>query len=320
MNVKVLANQNFLERLLMAIDGQEGVGINFERFGNFRDVFGEDNYGFILSGDLLNEVKTGNKAPVYTFGDKFYPIVSGEGVNCELFLPSAFSTELGKLPSRSDVYSIMNYLEVNKDSGNIENLINSKKGTLSEDKKSILELQNIGFPTPKTLYFDDFNDMKDFLEDQEKNYVLKHCFGEQGQFLYKVNRENISNFSGLNIEDYILQEELDILSEKRIILFDNEFLGSRVIYDRTRPWEDKKISNRKHSEEKYQATQEEIQDTREIMSYFDSKLGCVDWVEVKDKGRFYLEYNGVGTGWGIGTHPYNFNREVAEKLKDKYFK
>ncbi len=320
MNVKVLANQNLLERLLKANRGLKDVGINFERFGNFRDVFGKEDYGFILSGDLLNEIKTGNKAPVYSFDDDFSPIALGEGVSCELFLPSAFSTKSGELPSRKEVGTIMNYLETNRSSGNIGDLVNSKRGTLSEDKKSILELQDIGFQTPKTFYFENFGGMKNFLETHDKNYVLKHCFGEQGKSLYKVNNENIGGFYGLNVEDFILQEELDILNEKRIIMFDGKFLGSRAIYDRNRPWENKDTSGRKHSEENYKATPEEIQDTKEIMDYFDADLGCVDWVEVEDKGRFYLEYNGVGTGWGIGSHPYNLNREVAEKLKEKYQK
>ncbi len=320
MDVKVLANQNFLERLLGAVKGEKDVGINFERFGNFRDIFGKNDYGFMLAGDLLNEIETGKKANVYGFKDDFSPFILDKGVNSNLFLPSAFSTESGELPSRKNVEKIINYLEVNKYSGNIGNIVNSKKGTLSEDKKSILEIHNLGFPTPKSFYFDNFDELNDFLKYQDKNYVLKHCFGEQGKFLYKVNKDNIGKFSNLSIEDFILQEELDILDEKRIIMFGEDFLGSRIIYDRTRPWEDKNNSIRRHSEEKYQATSHEIQDTRDIMNYFDADLGCVDWINVKDKGRLYLEYNGVGTGWGIGEHPYNHNRKVAEILKNKYLK
>jgi len=321
MKVKTLASQTFLNRLERTIqDKESNLEINFERYGGFKEVFGAKDYGFVLAGDVQKEVRTGEKAPVYLFGEGFKPYVAEKGLNCDLFLASNFLMTEGVFPSRAEVEEIVDYLGDHKDQGKIVNLVNSKKGTLAEDKTSILELQSKGFDTPETIYFHNFNVLKSFIENDLGKYVIKHRFGERGNSLFRINKENINDFKDLDVQNFIVQEEINILNEKRLIFFGNELIGSRIIHDRHMPWEEEGKAGRQHLTKNYYPTPNEIADSRRIMDLFDSKLGCIDWVEVNGKGRLYMEYNGVGTGWGLKNYVYNLNKTVAEKLKSRYLK
>ncbi len=322
MDVKVLASQSFLERLKKTVLGRGDLGVNLGRYADFKDVFGENNYGFVLAGDVQREVRTGKKAPVYLFGENLYPFQSGEGIECSLFLPSNFG--LGRFPSRYEVEEIMSYLEVQKGRGNIGHLVNSYRGTVSEDKLSILEIQAQGIPVPSTFHFASFFELKTFLEENLGNYVIKHRFGLGGKQSFRINEENYSSVENLNIEDYVVQEEVGVINEKRLIFFDGNLLGSRIILDRHMPWEEEGMAEREHVTGVYTPLEEEIKDTLRVLNSFDAILGCVDWIDVRGRGRNYMEYNGVGTGWGVLTgerpDPYDLNRIVAEKLKEKYLK
>jgi glutathione synthase/RimK-type ligase-like ATP-grasp enzyme len=259
------------------------------------------------------------RAPVYLFRDNLYPYKAEEkGVGCRLFLPSNFSTRDGEFPSREEVEEMVGYLERHKEAGDIGNLINSRRGTLSEDKISILELQAQGVRTPQTHYFSNLSELREFLGGNQREYVLKHRFGQEGRQFFRINEQNITNINHLRIKDFIVQELLDVSNEKRLIFFDDELLGARIIVDRHMPWEEEGKVGRKHITESYNPREEEVEDTKRILKNFDAIVGCIDWIRVNGKGRLYMEYNGVGTGWGKGPYPYNLNQTVAEKLKENF--
>ncbi len=321
MDVKVLTSQGYLERIIKTIDEKkENLGINFERSGLFREIFGGENYGFVLAGDLQKEIRKGIKAPAYKFDNQMYPHSDGQSIGCKLFLPSAFSTNSKEFPSREEVEEIMDYLEFNKQKGNIENIINSKRGTLFEDKLSIMELQKKGFRTPKSYHFQNFKELKKFVKEKNQEYIIKHRFGQEGIQLERINPNNLAYFENWKIQDFIVQKKLNTTDEKRLIFFDNELIASRIIIDRSSPWEKGKPNKRISKTYTYSPTIEEINDSIKILKYSDTTIGCIDWVETKNNGRYYMEINGFGTGYGKGTHPYNVNKLVAQKLKEKYLK
>jgi len=321
MKVKTLASQTFLNRLERTIyEYRDDLAINFQRYSGFREVFGAKDYGFVLAGDVQKEVRTGEKAPVYAFKENFQPYIIEQGVSCDLFLASNFLMKEGIFPLRDEVEEIINYLEDNKSKGNIGNLVNSKEGTLSEDKKSILKLQSLGFKTPETAYFSNFDLLKSFINNANEKYIIKHRFGERGNSLFRINKQNIDNFRNLDVENYIVQKEVEILNEKRMIFFDGKFLDSRIIHDRPMPWEKEGQVKRKHLTKNYYPTPAELSDSRRIMGLFDAELGCIDWIETNNEKRLFMEYNGVGTGWGLKNYVYDLNKTVAEKLKNKYLK
>ena len=74
MKVKVLTSQSFLDNLRKKFDNKKSSHLDLRRFRNFQSVFGKDNYGFILAGDLQTELRTGKKAPVYSFNSELYPV------------------------------------------------------------------------------------------------------------------------------------------------------------------------------------------------------------------------------------------------------
>lgn len=321
MDVKLLTSQRFLERLRRAVSGEPNLGINFQRYWAFKHVFGESEYGFVLSGDLQREIETGKEAPVYSFADNFAPYRTEEtGIECELLIASAFGNH--GFPSRKEVERIMDYVGEKMQAGNIGDVVNSRRATLSEDKLSALELPYHGIQIPDTHHFQDSLGLEDFLEHNPGRYVLKHRFGEGGKETLRVENSNF-DLGERDINDFVLQPELDIVSEKRLILFDGRLMGARIIQDRHRPWEEEGKVGRRHETKRYKPYWKEFEDTKTILQHFDALAGCVDWVELRKEGRCYMEYNGIGTGWGTfsgpRSDPYDLNLSIAWELKEKYF-
>jgi glutathione synthase/RimK-type ligase-like ATP-grasp enzyme len=318
MELKILASQYFIEKLEEARKNS-WQGKNPERYRAFLEVFGKENFGFILAGDVHDEINTGKKVNVYKLDNTLKPYLSSEkGIGCKVLLANSFSIKENSFPTKENIEKIISYLDVMKEKGVLGEYLNSRKGILSEDKVSILELKTKGIPIPNSIHFESFQDLEKFIERTEEEYIIKHRFGQEGFQLERINRKNISNFSNWQIKDYLVQEKLNILNEKRLIFFGNEFLGARVIYDRTMPWEVGKNVIRKHYTEPYSPSKEDIKETRDILNIFDARIGCVDWIETKEKGKLYLEYNGTGTGFGRGEKPYNLNKEVAKRVKNQF--
>lgn len=321
MEVKTLTSQGFLELTNRARKGKTSLETNL-RLNGLKDVFGDENIGFVLVGDLQKEIRNGKKAPVYSLDSNLSAYEISKGVECDLFLPTSFCFGEGIFPSRGEVDEIVNYLEKMKEEGYIKNIVNSKRGTLSEDKISLLELQIQGINIPPTEHFRDFSDFREFIEGASNTeYVLKHRFGEGGKGMYLIGRQNVEEFSRLPISDYIVQEKMQILNESRLIFFEGELLGSRIIIDRHMPWEEKGKVNRIHLNGKYSPSQDELEKMQKASKFFDASIGCIDFIQVNGNDeKLLLEYNGVGTGWGDYPEidPYNLNKIVPQKLKDKY--
>lgn len=314
-DVKLLANQRKLEYLQSYNPDLN----NPERYNAFKRVFGEENFGIVLAGDLKREIITGEKVPVYLLDKDLHPIKSTDtGVGSKVFLASSFKSG-DPFPKKADLEFILDYLEKQKNKGVIKTLVNSKRGSLFEDKLSTLELKSHGISTIPTYHFTTFKEIEKFMQTNPEKYLLKPRFGEEGREILRVNSRNIQSLNNFSLEDYILQEEIDIEAENRMIFYDGEFLGARTIVDRTRPWEIGISNFRKHQMEVYNPTLLEIADSQKILQISDTTMGCIDWAYTKDGNRFYLELNGVGTGLGgYPGAPYNLNGIVANKLKQEY--
>ena len=212
----------------------------------------------------------------------------------------------------------MEYLDDNKSRGNIENIINSTRSILFEDKISILDLQSQGFKTPKSYHFNEFNELKNFIKKSGEEYIVKHRYGQEGFQMGIINSENVGSVKDWILSDYIVQEKLQTTDEKRLIFYGDELLASRIIFDRSNPWEKGGPNERSSVTEPYTPTSKEIQDSIDIMKFSDTTVGCVDWVNTKQGEQYYMELNGFGTGYGRGTHPYNVNKEVSSRLKKDF--
>jgi hypothetical protein len=312
MRVKWLLSAGRIEEI-----SSKGKKISPDRYNSFVEEFGDKNIGLISINDLEKEIKTGKLTPVYYLGKNLEIQRSNKkGINGDIFLASGFDLEKGKIIKRENLEEILNYLEKMEHKGNIGKLINSKESTLFEDKISFVGLSDKGFHVPKTYNFGNFADLKNFIF-QKGNHVVKHRFGYDGVKNHLINMKNIDLLKGENISDYVVQELLPIVSETRMIFYKEEFLGSRRIIDRTRPWEKKKF-NRVHLVEKYFPSEDEVNRTKNFFRYSKAIFGSVDTVQLKNQEEKVLEFNGVATGLGYPGGPYDLNKIVANKLNNDY--
>ena len=315
-NTKLVVGAGSIERITTRHEWT-----NPERYEAFVRVFGEGNFGLTTSYDLEKERLTGTPAEV-TLIDQDLRIIGTEntGASSKLLLTSVFDHEDGSKFNRKELTDFMSYLDTEEQKGNIGKVVNSKRSTLLEDKLTSARLvKKSGFKIADTYHFANHGEIESFLRDNPgRHYILKHRFGCAGNEVTKISWDDRDNLPE-DIENYILQAELDIIDEKRMITCCDEFLGARVIIDRTRPWEDKKTAGRSHKAESYAPTEKEIRDTLELFKRFDATLGCIDWVAVRGEQDLYvMEFNGVGTGLGLSGSPYNLNETAAKILRAKY--
>jgi hypothetical protein len=291
-----------------------------QMYESFVKEFG-NGFGVVLPSEVKKQVSQGIPAGVYTFDRELNPTRHNEnGLESKLFLSRSFTDVHGTLPKGDDLEGIMNFLEEQKSAGNIGRLINSKKGTLNQkDKLFDAEVSGLGINTPKTHHFEDYSIFREFISTSDSDYIIKHRFGSDGFDIYPVEKDQLNQYSGLDFSQYIVQERLDIEDEIRLIFLDEEYLGARIITDRTMPWEIP--GTRKHITESYIPSSEEIDESRRILEYAEISMGCVDWVHAgPDQNRFYLEVNGVGTGLGERGYAYDLNSVVASKLREHVVK
>jgi hypothetical protein len=152
----------------------------------------------------------------------------------------------------------------------------------------------------------------------ESSLIIASNFENGGKGVAKVGAEDVAEKFGDDVSRFIVQEELDIESESRLIFFNGQYLGARIIHDRTRPWEVRGQSGREHDVQRYDPSGAQIDEARDIMKYSETIWGCVDWAHDSDGNFKFLELNGVGTGLGKPGAPYNLNKTVALKIRDKY--
>ncbi len=296
------------------------VSVNPFRYNAFVETFGEGNVGLVSMDKVVEEIRTGKSAPVYSLKNNLQiERVPEKGVSSSLFLASGFDLGKGKITRREDLEEVMDYLEMQKTSGNIGTLVNSKYSTLFEDKKSFVGLVEKGMPVPRTYHFDYKDSFEDFIRENGK-HVVKHRFGYDGVNNFLIDSSNLGLLEKEVISDYVVQELVPIVSETRIIFYGNEFLGARKIVDRVKPWENKKISKREHSVNIYFPTNEEIERAKSMFKCAGGLIGSIDTVQLTDGTEKILEFNGVATGLGYPGGIYDLNKIVAKRLKEDYVK
>ncbi|PIN90274.1 hypothetical protein COU57_03925 [Candidatus Pacearchaeota archaeon CG10_big_fil_rev_8_21_14_0_10_32_14] len=299
---------------------QESIGENtpFLEYKHvpFLEVFGRDNMGFVTSVDVIKESRTGERARVYKMNEKcvFYP-TDLRGIETKLVFAEEFDLDKVDIFSREDLIEIYNHLELLQRKGDIGLIVNSKKSALYEDKLSFIEFREKGFPMINTYHFDSFSELERFLGGRDGNFLLKHRFGLDGRMIYRGDKNYLLSLKDIPIDKYILQPELKIASEKRMIFFGDDLIASRIILDRTRPWETK--GERRHETLSYRPTKKEKDLARRFFKYVDGTVGCVDTIQLYDGREYILEFNGTATGYGSSDgYVYDCNGEVAERLRD----
>lgn len=313
--IKLLRSDGALEEGV-----RNGEPFGAHRYSHFIDAFGADNVDFISISDVYKEMLTGEKAPVYSLNkDLILEKTKKKGIESDVLLAEGFDIRQGVCPNRSELDDVFGYLAKNEAKGNIANLVNSHYATLAEDKTTFVDFSKEGFNVPETHKFTKLDDLKDFVSSNDGRFVVKHIFGYEGIGTYLVDKNNLEAISQINPKEFIVQPKLPIVSEKRFILFKDEFLGSRIIYNRTTPWDAKENSNARTTQ--YHPTQEELIEPKKLFAdRIGAIVGCIDTIQLEDGTERILEYNGAGTGLGYPGGPYDCNKNVAFKLKEAFSK
>lgn len=297
-----------------------GEGVSPVRYNAFCDVFGEGNVGLISIDQVIEEVRTGVPADVYSLGyDLNVELADEAGVSGSLFLASGFDLGEGRITGREGLDEIMSYLEGRQSMGDIGAIVNSKYSTLFEDKASFVGLAEKGMQVPFTYVFQDKEKFGDFIR-KNGQHVVKHRFGYDGVKNFLIDKDNLNLLDSEVISDYVVQEVLPIESETRLIFYEGDLLGARKITDRTRPWEDDSSSSRDHKVEVYTPSRKEIDEARVMFEYAGGTVGAVDTVQLTDGRSKVLEFNGVGTGYGYPGGVYDLNHDVADRLRRSFVK
>lgn len=313
MDVKWLLSDGTIEKIR-----DKDKSINLSRYETFRNVFGEENLGVLNISSLKDEINGKTKSGVYKLDGSLEPYLSNEtGVNSSLFLAGGFNFKGQNIITRNGLEEIVDYLYEGEKQGEIGSLVNSRYSTLFEDKISFVELYENSFPVPKTAHFSNFEDFLHYLRE-EGSQVAKHRFGYDGLENFFVDKNNYGFMYDRDISDYIVQEPLEIQSESRNIMYRNEILASRIIYDRTAPWD--QDEDREHVVSSYSPGSEEAEISKKIFNYADATIGSVDIANLKGGEKKVLEFNGVATGYGHPEGPYDLNERLAKNLKRDFVK
>lgn len=322
MDAILMANGDLVQRLKWFVNKEnEKHYINSERYLGFSQNLGD--FGIVLAGDVIDSLKEGGKLniPIYKVEKNLLPYDSKQNldkIHCKVYIASGFDPT-GRHATSEELELMMNYFESKKKEGVFEGLINSKKATFFEDKVSVIDLaKNTNVLAPRTYHLDNFDDVKHLCKTEKKDLILKHRWGYGGNDVSKINLEKLSQYENLDFTEFIIQEELDIIDECRIMIFDKTYLGARVIIDRTRPWENKAEGKRVHEVKSYEPSEQEIRDTIEVFKYATAELGCVDWVHCKDGKRYFMEFNGPASGYGYTGGSFNLNETIPKMIRKKY--
>lgn len=202
-------------------------------------------------------------------------------------------------------------------------LVNNSKSMHSQDKLFLYQHQ---FPIapPKTYHFTETEQLME--KAKEGGHIIKPRFGSEGNGVEQLTPELAKKLKDL--QDYIFQEEITagLLGELRLIYgYQGQFLGSRFILDRNKPWEklNKKKYGKIHVNIPALPSTHVINDGRRIYEKAGCEIASVDFfiinkdVSVKDiynKGHIndklvsdllrdknnykFIEINGFGTGYG----------------------
>ena len=280
-------------------------------------IFGKEHYKLVE----LHEVRAfldhhRSEVKVFRYDDKGHVYETKESLlDCFFLIDHWDSSEFYNIEKiNKDIDSILLSFDQAKEKKQIRGYMNSRKATKAEDKLEILKFKKIA-PVAPTFHFKETSKLKDFLQKNEKSYIIKPRHGCES-----VGVKLIRDLKILpeDIENYIVQEEINHAAESRLIFFDGKFVSASTMKT-SLPWNEEKKMTEQDDVELYHPTKEELDDSLRIVREADMTLGAVDWMFTASGKRYLLEINGIGTFLGSKERVYNLNEFIAIKIKEKYF-
>jgi hypothetical protein len=132
--------------------------------------------------------------------------------------------------------------------------------------------------------------------------VVKHRMGADGKQVYLVTPENFSDYKtmiGDALDEHIAQETLAIDAEKRVLIYGGNIVATRIIRDRSRPWEKTRTYTGGNIVDDYEATPGERRVALELFEQCGLDYGAVDFAVLGPQHackQKVLEVNGIHPG------------------------
>lgn len=189
--------------------------------------------------------------------------------------------------------------------------INNTSSLASQDKKFLYDNQSkFSIKPPRTYHVSQLKDLETLA--QTENKIIKPRFGSEGRGVEKLTLNNYSSFSDPSL--YLVQDEQSgIVGEMRLIFGGDSFYGSRIVLDRSKPWESAS-EGRLDERIPYLASDELIAEAYRVHKLSRCEFSSVDFYLIsedsvvnKDQLRSVandmsnyrlVEVNGFGTGFG----------------------
>jgi len=196
------------------------------------------------------------------------------------------------------------YTAYSKVSGNTKRFSNPLHTKASLDKKMLYKFDNEGL-LPERYNIRDWQELKAIVGDTGK-IVLKHRVGAEGDNIYLVDRENVDKLREtvtLPLSDFIAQEYIDTQAEKRLMIFGNQVVGARIMYERNHPWDDTSTNKPGLIKSVYKPTNKEVNQALRLHHEIGLDYSAIDFLTAKDR-QVLLEVNGICPGLESPTFPF----------------
>ncbi len=158
----------------------------------------------------------------------------------------------------------------------------------------------------------------------DRPLILKHRAGADGSRVYFVSADSLGDVRsrvGENLEDYLMQQYVESVAEKRLMIFGDEIVGGRIIHQRNHPWESQKHAKPGCRKLPYRAKGGELELAIALKNACGARYCAVDFL---DDGRktYALEINVVCPGLVAPGYPdpapiYDLRHSFGQFLFDE---
>ncbi len=154
--------------------------------------------------------------------------------------------------------------------------------------------------------------------------VLKHRAGAEGVQVHLVTPDSLADVRrrfGARLTDYILQDYIESNAEKRLMIFGDEVVGTRIKHHANHPWDHPHEVKPGCRKLPYTPTPEELEFALDLTDTCGVRYCAVDFLD--DGQRTYaLEINGIcpgllAPGYPDSTLIYDLRHRFAEFLDDE---
>lgn len=232
-----------------------------------------------------------------------------------IFSVDALSPDHSEEKVREDFKKYEDYLS----QGFVSRFSNPLRSREKVDKRGLYENPVASRHLPSKIDFDSWGELYEDVISNGSNYVIKPKNGAEGLGVCLVDPSTIETMKPIGeLEKYIIQEFVENKAETRLMIFGDEVVGSRLIRNRTYPWD--KLQREGLSKISHSPTQEEESIALELHTQLGLDYSGIDFIDDGKGNRRLLEVNVICPGLIADYYPdrsiplYDLNREFVDHI------